>query len=99
MAVQNGEKNNEFFAEGLANHLFEKIVGDRGSLIWERIVKHYHFLRKYRQSLFSSLNSTNMDSIRQAKEVWSYLWNKQFFKLKFITMAKTEIIYPKNVGT
>ena len=43
MAVQNGEKNNEFFAEGLANHLFEKIVGDRGSLIWERIVKHYHF--------------------------------------------------------
>ena len=33
MAVQNGEKNNEFFAEGLANHLFEKIVGDRGSLI------------------------------------------------------------------
>ena len=43
MAVQNGEKNNEFFAESLANHLFEKIVGDRGSLIWERIVKHYHF--------------------------------------------------------
>ena len=59
MAVQNGEKNNEFFAEGLANHLFEKIVGDRGSLIWERIVKHYHFLTKYRQSLFSSLNSAN----------------------------------------
>ena len=36
MAAQNGEGNNEFFAEGLHNHLFEKVVGDRGRLIWER---------------------------------------------------------------